>query len=271
MNIHTSTQIAPRAEIGQLAGIRDRAIKLYAQLEADKQHLNELVAQTNDKSYMRPHMQLVMDHTYRTESSAEAFRKKLDAGLWDRLMTQTEMRDLMGAKTREEWLKQLETDPPEFTIETATATFADLRERAGEIFLEGLVNVFENLPRDFRSHDGFKLGSRCVMTAAYSPSGRSWSYWSSAREPRAKVADLDRVFHRLAGIEHTHHAVDIAAAAMRDRKTECETRFFKLRWFGNGNIHVWFLDKETTKKANLLLAQHYGPRLGRMHLHPDER
>lgn len=268
-----TTDLAPRATIAQLVGIRDRAIRRYAAMLTEAKEINELAAQLNPTSWRAPSITVQTSRHSYDSTAADAYRRQLDAAAWDHLLERTELRDLMSAKQKADWRAQLDKDPPEFTLETAVATFEDFRARSGEIFRQGLVDVFEALPRDFRSHDGFKLGSRCVMGYAVSHYyGRfSWQYSSYNREPRAQLGDLDRTFHALAGEEWTVNASDVMAKAMADGKTEVETRFFRLRWFKNGNLHVWFTDADMTRRANKLLAEHYGPKLGNMHLHPDQR
>lgn len=267
------TELAPRATIAQLAGIRDRAIKRYMALLTEAKAINELVKPLNEQPHQRPEIQITIDRgRHYSSTSLEEYRRKIDAGAWDHLMAKTELRDLMSANQKAELRDQLRDNPPEFTVETAVATFEDKRARSDEIFRQGLVDVFEALPRDFRSYDGFKIGSRCVMGYAVSWwSGRaSWQHSSFANK-RDQLGDLDRTFHVLAGKEWTTNAADFAAAAMANGETEAETEFFKIRWFKNGNVHVWFTDKATTKEANKLLAEHYGAMLGKMHLHPDQR
>ncbi|WP_065328099.1 DUF4942 domain-containing protein [Tritonibacter mobilis] len=267
------TAIAPRATITQLVGIRDRALKRYAALLKEGEDINEMIAPLNEQSHRLPTITTTTNRSgYSTNTSVESYRKQLDAGAWDHLMDKTELRDLMSANQKSELRSQLQENPPEFTLEAAVATFEDMRNRAGDIFRQGLVDVFEALPRDFRSHDGFKIGGRCVMTYAVSWwSGRaSWQH-STFNDRRSQLADLDRTFHSLTGKNWTLNASDVASRAMQEGETEVETEFFRIRWFRNGNIHVWFTDKEATRDANKLLAKHYGAKLGQMHLHPDQR
>lgn len=267
------TEIAPRATITQLVGIRDRALKRYAALLKEASDINALIAPLNEQPHRLPTITTTINRSgYSSDTSVESYRKSLDAGAWDHLMDKTELRDLMSANQKADLRAQLSENPPEFTLEAAVATFDDMRARSGEIFRQGLVDVFEGLPRDFRSHDGFKIGARCVMTSAVSWwSGRaSWQHCTYS-DRRSQIADLDRTFHRLTGTPWTLNASDVAAKAMQEGETEVETKFFRLRWFQNGNVHVWFTDKAATQDANKLLAEHYGAKLGQMHLHPDQR
>lgn len=266
-----TTELMPRATIVEIVGHRDRALARATEVFDLVERTNELAKKvTPHKEYQAPTIRFDYSR-YRDSSSPDAYRKQLDAAAWDFIISRTGLRDLMGTQQKEQWRKQLEEDPPEFTIETVVATFEGMVGQADQIFLQGLVDVFERLPRDFRSHDGFKFGARCVMTGAVWRYSRfSWAHrdYHNAKE---MLHDLDRVFHQLAGKLWIVKAVDVAAAAMERGETECETELFRLRWFRNLNLHVWMKDRKVVDDANRLLGSHYGAKLGWMHLHPDER
>ena len=265
------TDLMPRATIVQLVGVRNRALAQATQLFEDVKRVNDLAKAVNPvRSWSAPTLSFDRGH-HREGADPDGYRKTLDAAAWEYVMERTGLRDLMGHKQKEEWRDRLRNDPPEFTIENVVATFEGMAGQADRIFLQSIVDVFERLPRDFRSHDGFKIGARCVMTYAVSTwAGFSWTY-RSHNNSRDQLADLDRAFHKLAGKPWTVRADDIAADAMKKGETECETPFFRLRWFKNGNLHVWMKDRKVVDDANRLLGLHYGARLGWMHKHPDDR
>ena len=54
---------------------------------------------------------------------------------------------------------------------------------------------------------------------------------------------LDNVFHRLDGKAAPKYPDGLVTAvnqAMRERKTEIETDYFRCRWYRNGNLHMEF-------------------------------
>ena len=257
------TEIAPYAEIGQLIGLRDRAIGRYKDLLESVRYLNNLVVPLSDQEWRRPNVTLqITGNSSYSGVTVDDYTKRLDRAAWHDVMKRSELGSLMGEKQRREWDRQLEAEPPPFTLATVVATFKDLRDHAHLLFRQGLVDAFENLPRDFRSHDGFKIGDRCVMQWAVEYN--QWSKTCSWRNTGGALMDLDRTFHKLAGIEWVEKAYHVADAAMRKGLSEASTRFFKVRWFKNGNVHLWMLDAEITRRANLMLADHYGKALGRM-------
>src|SRR6201999_844720 len=106
-------------------------------------------------------------------------RKELDHGIWRHLMATTTFDQLLDSQGREELRKQLETDPPEVTVETALATMSQLYGDRDTIFRRGIANAFAALDSRFKSHDGFKIGSRVVLSAMLTGGalGGHWNHW----------------------------------------------------------------------------------------------
>lgn len=272
MTKHT-TDIVPKATIHELVGHRDRCLADYEAACRLVEAANEAARSAAPGFTCPPSLAVVADG-YGYRARIADFRAKLDAACWSSLMVRSGIEDLMGARQREEFRDQLDRDPPAFTLDNILATFADLGSRTDEIFRQSIIDVFERLPRSYKSHDGFKVGARIVAEYAVSKWGSHFHwYHSSHRDARDTLDDLDRIFHRLDGTDHsaTGKATDIAAAAMQAGATEVETRFFRLRWFANGNLHVWFRRPDLVREMNRILSDHYGARLGWQHLNPDER
>ena len=166
---------------------------------------------------------------------------------------------LMDKTAKEELHKALLTDVPECTVENIRATVESLHSDAGMIFKRGLAVAFSRLDRRFRSHDGFKIGSRVVLTRAFDDYG-SWNY---SADHRATLTDVERVFAVLDGNRPDPQGLIDAINADRQRglrphQSETESTYFKIRVFKNGNAHLWFTRDDLVKKANKLLAEYYG-------------
>lgn len=270
----TGTEIIPKASIIQLAGARDRALAAYAAAAERIAAANtaaKTVATAPGLGRYIPIPTLELS-THRQSTSAETYRKEVDRAFWLHVMDKSGLGALMGAKQKEAWRDTLDNDPPAFEIDTVAATFDGLRASAGSIFRQSIVDVFERLPRAYRSHDGFKFGARIVQEYAVSRWSGKFSWVHRSRGcPREALDDLDRAFHLLDGRPQAERISDTAAAAMSRGDTEHEGAYFRLRWFRNGNLHIWLRREDLTREANRLLADHYGAQLGRMHLHPDQR
>ncbi|NTA27370.1 DUF4942 domain-containing protein [Allorhizobium ampelinum] len=145
-----------------------------------------------------------------------------------------------------------------------------------------MANAFSKLDRRFRSHNGFKVGGRIILTRCFTEYG-SWNY---ARDERATLIDIERTFSLLDGklseikkgeaealadkkakvkahFTTTIGEIDAARYGQSGaRQSEIETEYFKVRIFKNGNAHLWFTRKDLVEKVNRLLAEYYGEVIG---------
>ena len=162
--------------------------------------------------------------------SLDVFRKHLDASVWTHLLEATRMRDLMDVTDREAFDRDLMGEVPEVTFETVTATFNRLRQDADLIFKRGLAKAFSKLDRRFKSHDGFKIGSRIILTHVFDDWG-SWNYHGRARDT---IVDVERVFAILDN--HNPDPWSVISAIERSRgnglsprQSDCEASYFRIK------------------------------------------
>jgi len=189
------------------------------------------------------------------------FRQSTDADIWVHLLNATGMSSVMDRTAREQFDADLAGSVPEVNEGNVRATLQALLGDAELIFQRGLARVFSDLDRRFKSHDGFKLGSRIILTYAFDAWG-SLNYGSRISET---LTDVERVFAVLDG--DAGRDFGSLAAAIRDsrqggglspRQSETTTSYFKVRGFKNGNAHLWFQRDDLVTKANKVLAAYYG-------------
>lgn len=190
--------------------------------------------------------------------SLEAFRRDLDARTWVRLVELTGIRRLMD---RTEWDKlhtELSTTVPAVTEDNIAAVVEGLAGDATLIFQRGLARAFVDLDRRFKSHDGFSIGARVILSRLFDEYGH-WNYHNSAR---ATIADIERVFAVLDGAEPNGGglvaAMDAGRSGHGPRQGSCESPYFRIHTFKNGNAHLWFTRDDLVAKANQVLADYYG-------------
>lgn len=196
---------------------------------------------------------------FNADASLAAFRKQLDARVWTRVVHLTRLHDLMDRTAREQLEADLRGDVPAFTEEAARQTFGDLLSDAPLIFQRGLARAFSDLDRRFRSHDGFKLGSRIILTRMFDEYG----HFNTCSRQAYTLADVERVFAVLDQKTPAPHALADAIRADRRRgwnpqQSVTETPYFRVRCFQNGNAHLWFKRDDLVEKANQVLADYYG-------------
>ncbi|WP_421983386.1 DUF4942 domain-containing protein [Roseibium sp.] len=151
---------------------------------------------------------------------------------------------------------------PPVTVENIMATLNGLLGQSNEIFLRGVATSFASLDRRFRSHDGFKIGSRVIID-------RLCDDYGTIRYGRREdtFLDIERIFKVLDGGKPGALYGSILHQIRQDRgwgssQTEHESDFFKVRIFKNGNAHLWFTRKDLVEKVNKCLAEYYGEVVG---------
>lgn len=212
-------------------------------------------------------------------------RRLIDVTVWTHLIELSGIEALMDAQAKSELRDQMRYVPertdrdgqlinqeeiarmlPEVTPENVYATLERFQQDAGIIFRRGIVNVFTKLDRRFRSHDGFKVGSRMILNYIVS---RDNGHYSDYGEKADMLRDVERTFLVLNGQDVRARYAGIGQRISDERRgwwqphqSEHEGDYFKIRIFKNGNAHLWFTRKDLVEKVNKILAEHYGEVLG---------
>lgn len=266
MNRMESTDLVPRKTIAELVGHRDRAISGARDLRAQAERANEWAKKLNpDEPYHAPTIHLEMIGHGSRQFDEEAHRRMVDRTAWLYVIRLAKIDALMGVKQRDDFYRSLDTEPPAFTEDNVRATLVDLAGRQDEIFRQSIVDVFERLPRRYRTHNRVDFGRKIIFAYALDTTwSMSWSH--RANGPRDLIDDLDRAFHMIAGETQEARVSAHCDKAMRSKRIKAVTRFMEVRFFRNGNIHVVFRDQEAVRMLNRVLADHYGAALGDLDL-----
>lgn len=301
----SGADLVTRATIEAIVARRDRALELFGRafdaIEAADAAVRAAHAEVAEACGGRT----PASHLGGTAPEVEAFRHAVqlpdpeqyrrvarrltDAQIWAALVERTEMDHLMDKQAKDQLRAQMAYIPekvdrytgklinaaeiakglPPVTVEAVEATLRGLLEDAGTIFARGVANAFARLDRRFRSHDGFSIGARIILSGAFDQFG-SWSHY---RNQRDDLIDVERVFLVLDGrapraayggivgeIEAARKAQGISWGRLE--RTDVEGEFFRVRIFKNGNAHLWFTRKDLVAKVNRVLADYYGEVLG---------
>lgn len=195
------------------------------------------------------------------EAFAEAITAAVDRRCWRHLLETLGFDQLLDRQARQEFHEGLNGTPIPFTVENCTATFGNIWENRRTLYLRGIANTFMALDRRFRSHDGFKIGARLIIERAL---GETLSWWSDYNR-RDTLRDVERVFRELDGLGPCPESESIASLVTGHRgATPCVIHgaYFRVRVFGNGNLHLWFERKDLLTAVNMLLAEFYGEVIG---------
>ena len=270
------TELITRATVEEIVARRNRALSLYAvaadAITAASEALVEagLAARVNVGAINRYNHHLTQEWQAFTGGVRApdpvkfkaCARRLVDTDFWAHIMCVTDLEKLMDKKAKDEFARQLQENPPEITVDNVRATLEAFAGDAKIIFQRGIANTFSALDRRFKSHDGWKIGSRVILRYCFNEYG-GWSYNSHHRDT---LTDIERAFLILDGKPVPPTYAGLAQAVENDRgkggfvarQSFLETEYFRVRGFLNGNAHIWFKRNDLVEKVNRQLAEYYG-------------
>lgn len=200
------------------------------------------------------------------EETVEEARRSIDRWIWIQILKLSRAADHMDRTAVEEFKSELNKNPPEANFENIQATVERFVEDAGMIFARGIATAFSKLDRRFRSHDGFKVGSRIVLD--YFMKRYSADLWSfhDFEGQALTLRDVERAFYVLDGREVPEYGTICdaikAATPFEPAKFEVENDYFRVVVYKNANAHLWFKRKDLVGAVNRILADWYGEVVG---------
>lgn len=290
--------IVPRHSIEQICAFRDAAIQHYeiafAKIEEAQQAVNAAgrlwEAASPGRSGEWSSSTEEIKHFFNAvnlpdrERYLRTARRLIDVTVWSHVIDIVGIEPLMDSQAKKELRDQMRYVPertgrsgevinqdeidkmlPPVTVDNVMATLERFMGDAELIFRRGIVNAFSKLDRRFRSHDGFKVGSRVIVDHLIT-NGHIYSSSSKADMLR----DIERTFLVLDGKKERARYGSIIAELDRANPStffskqafEVESDYFKIRCFKNGNAHLWMTRKDLVLKVNQILADHYGEVIG---------
>lgn len=263
----TAGALIRKDSVQELCAHRARALELYAQAyrllqEAQKTHRRACIGNATISDLPRDWWRYP-EYSGGVEGFIRQAQERVDRDMWRSFIINTPLGSLMDAEERKRFEDSLEKTPPEATPENVEASLRRLAGEAGLIFRRGLVNVFSALCGKYRSHDGFKIGDRVVLTYAFTVYSDK-TLGTFRRDDTLR--DVERVFYVLDGkelpAEYNAGICGKIRTASHAQLRECEDDYLSVRWFKNGNMHIRFKRLDLVEKANKLIAEHYGQTVG---------
>lgn len=292
MNAHTNLPMT-RATVESIVANRNEALRLYEQAYTAIAAADEAIKAAHAMARQAAPVE-TDNYTYDRIEEINAFykavnlpereqflrtaRKLTDLRCWGYIVRMTDLERLMDVQAKDQLRDQMKYVPdrvdrrgqlitedeaakgmPPITVENIYATLDAFRADADMIFRRGIANAFSKLDRRFKSHDGFKIGSRIIVTYMFDDNGRL--RWGERRET---LIDVERVFavldgHPESSFQSTLHMLESERGCSWDaRQSEHENAYFKVRCYKNGNAHLWFTRDDLVAKVNKLLAEYYG-------------
>ena len=247
------------AKMHEAIGVRKQAYALTSEaLELEKKaHFGAsfyLDDSTEDEHYKR-----LFRGEFDPDKSLDVYRKHLDACCWVYILDRVGVDRIMDKTAKDQLRASLASDVPEISFENVSSTIEQLLGDAELIFKRGIAVAFSALDRRFKSHDGFKIGSRIILTRVFS----EWGGWNWHNHHQDTLMDIERVFAVLDGVPPEPGALIASINASRENgynpcQSVTETPYLKVRGWMNGNAHLCFPRKDLVEKVNQILAEFYG-------------
>ncbi|PBB29767.1 DUF4942 domain-containing protein [Mesorhizobium sp. WSM3882] len=206
----------------------------------------------------------------------------IDISCWHYLVKMTDLEVLMDKQAKDELRDTLKWVPerydrgdgkelvnldeimgiPPVTVDNVYATIEKWAGESEMIFRRGIATAFSKLDRRFRSHDGFKVGSRMILTYAFDRDHGHVSWggtWDTVR-------DIERTFSVLDGKKPSYNSIENVVRAERrgfqPQQSEHHGEYFRIVAYKNGNAHLWFTRDDLVERVNKMLAEYYGEVIG---------
>lgn len=291
--------LMPRASVEELVGYRDEALRLYEEAYRKIEEARQAFDIAHDMARRAAPIGGLNDYNYNHVDEVREFfrtislphhdqfmavaRRITAINLWATVIERTQLEKLMDAEAKENLRKQMVYVPtkaighreiidqtemgkmlPEPTVENVVSTIEYFTAEFGNIFRRGIANVFSQLDRRFRTHDGFKIGSRIILRYVFDD-------WGNLRHGKIRdiLIDVERIFCILDGKfdENFRSALEALKESRRGggfepRQSVAETEYFTIRGYKNGNAHMWFKRDDLVERVNKILAEWYGEVIG---------
>ncbi|AYN25534.1 DUF4942 domain-containing protein (plasmid) [Buttiauxella sp. 3AFRM03] len=145
------------------------------------------------------------------DAAIKRMKRNLDSGIWTRLMNETGMKTLMSHQQISDWEKQLDTPSmPEATLENIHASFRALHQDKGQIFEQGVTDVFKKLSWDYKTNCPCKIGKKIIVNCMVGSASSKNCYYVTD-EGRNKLNDLEKMMSILDGRNVPDHRIAAGA------------------------------------------------------------
>ncbi|BBD10137.1 DUF4942 domain-containing protein [Desulfovibrio ferrophilus] len=259
-----TTALIPRQTLAALVENHDKVTGLVAQafkLLGEAQKLNTATL-GGFSSYLLSERLRRFDLNDAEKSSTKTL-EHIKEQHWHYAIKLTGIRNLMSSDDKARMDRMFENHKtPSFDLGNLASTLQGLAENQSEIFSAAISETHKALrlyAANYKTNSTFKVGDKviinhCVEFSQYGDSVR----WYLDDHRKHLLFDLDKVFHFLEGQgfpEYPGNFTTAIEAAMKEKATNCETSYFKAKWFKKGTIHIEFKSPALVKGFNRIAAE----------------
>ena len=196
-----------------------------------------------------------------SEDNAKESLAHIQRNAWKSVVTRLQVREIVSVRKREELDRQLNKGKlPILTAENVFAFIRQLHDDMGSLLEDSAREVFDWLRptsnwRQLKTNEKnrFGISNKVILergmdnTYDKSMPERVNYYWE-----KYYIA-LDNVFHLLDGQGVSKYPGQLVGAIREaGKKGECETPYFRCKWFRNRNLHIEMKRNDLVQKLNQL-------------------
>ena len=256
------TELTLTSDVAAAIAARDAALKKYEEARILIDEANGLCVKAHHsfrkpehKKYRAPGFSLMDNHFkgYPATLNIDKVRKDLDKVLWRNTLESSGLSNLMSKSTYDDAIDSLERITPEFNRGNVNASYTDFASRLEEIENTAIIDLFRSLSWSYKSNLPVKIGKRIILT------GMVW-YSSIDHRKGHYLNDLEKSVCRCRNLSPPVSDVSLLAKvnlAIQERQEYYEDEIYKIRWFGNGNLHLYLLDEFDRDSLNRKIAKAY--------------
>lgn len=191
----------------------------------------------------------------------EDFIQKIDQFFWRHTFTQAGLMQFMDTKASKDFFETLEEITPEFKEDNIEGTLLNMQQMAQPMFNRGLVEIFMDLSGRHKTNTNkpFGINKKAILSnmvmGGFNCMRVSYSQYSKAE---GRLNDMDRVFKILDRKEFKERELEGKVNEALKDSTLYEDKYYKIRCFKNGNMHITFKREDLLKKSNLIIAEWFG-------------
>ena len=170
---------------------------------------------------------------------------------WRSILRQTGILDRASAKRRDETESQIrQGEIPDVTLENVMGVLEGLVRNHDEIVTECIREAYEWVRPEGWSLEKYKtnwrngrftLGRKIIKSGLITGDMRGGFRLSYSPYMVDRLRSLDKAFHLLDGRGLPQYPTDLCTVIEQEGRKghqECETPYFRCRWYRNGNLHI---------------------------------
>ena len=239
-------------KVEHLLNIKQKLITIYDNTKEELKKFNSLRDENKFYSVL----------SYKTYNDDTNFLKEVNYDCWRILLHNQEIKAILPKNRFEELINQ--SIFPDFNINIVISTLTQLYKDKDKYIVENIIYCFKILDKNYKTNSSYAFKDKSILNLAsyrdYSGCSRSYSicnYYLNA------LISLESLFCNIDNINITNEeSINILNYSYEKYVgNTLELKYFKLKVYKNGNVHIYYKDKEKLELLNKILQSHFGTTL----------